>query len=593
MGTTVHHLFLLSAAVATAGLLGLGADELTSGSSPLRLEAGVSLGILLRFGLTWWPVVFIGLASLAPFQVAPIDTSITWAIIGTGQALATAAILRHLATTDARFDLGRRGSTAARLGLPLAPARLAAGIGLLAGISALGATLNTVALEASGFLDPHSRLAFTGSWWIGDVAGSLLAAPIFWWLIADVEVDDHPRLTYERLGLAAAAVACAWVAHSALGGGLAAALPLPIAVLAGVRLGFGGASLVLLFTGLAAAGALTAHAVRLNSLSSLLGESVALSAVGLAGLAAASLRRRPTPTREPAPESPPIELDPTARRTSPMADVAARPADRPDVLVAEHVRMANAAPIPTGCNAIDVDAIVREMKDELVEILGSEERLTLGTAAGTVSSTLDELRLRAILAALTRAAVAGAAPGTAIAIRTDLVAADDGAALELEACEEPGGHAEFDDRSWLEQAEEPADVDLSTVHSMVEMVGGRVHVEYSRVGFGTSYIARVPIVIEDEPARSPKPLSIDAPADPPAPAMLSELPQAIPAEPATRESTVDQPTAPEAMPVSPVGAGPPGWAPRGRRRSARGPTSGTHRAGARARTDRSRAEVQA
>lgn len=479
----MDNLFLLLAAVATAGLVGLGGESVAGGFSSFRPEAGLALGILTRFGLPSWPIALLVLCVATPSQVVPLPVALVWAMLGTAQATATAILLRR---SDHR---------------PPTMRETLAGIGIVTAACAAGATAATITLECAGLLDPGSRIPFTLSWWFGDLSGCLLMAPAFVFAGQGRQSAPDTAQRLRRGVLALAGAAATWFGHAAVG--LAAPLiALPMALVAGRRLGPGGAAPLLMSCGLASLAALTHDAVVVADLMASLG-GVATHAISLLLLACGGLlaaARRPTAATDPT-------TGPTERSTTRPADPVSSDSlldDEIPIDLDHELRqtLRNATPVESprakapDHHDVDVDRILLGMKAELGLLIGSTDRLSVGTAAGTVRIQIDDTSFRHLVREIVLLAAEDATPHTRIAIRTTVQTSVHCTELVVEARDEVDDDADSSLGIMLQDAAEDlgrCDASLTTLRGMIESAGGHLEVDYNDIDTGVVYRALLPI----------------------------------------------------------------------------------------------------
>ncbi|MBA2604417.1 MAG: MASE1 domain-containing protein [Acidobacteria bacterium] len=159
----LRQLALLGAAYFLFALLGARWATVSGAASPVFPAAGVGLAGLLLWGTRLWPAIFLG-----RLAVAVLDGSLPfWAdvAIAAGNALAAvvgAEVFRHT-------------------GLDLSLRRLRDVLGLSAVMlahSAIAATVGVGSLAAARAMDPGAAGVVWLSWWVGDVSGGFVMAPL-------------------------------------------------------------------------------------------------------------------------------------------------------------------------------------------------------------------------------------------------------------------------------------------------------------------------------------------------------------------------------------------------------------------------------
>jgi PAS domain S-box-containing protein len=231
-----------------AGKIGLHFAFLNASASPIWPPTGIALTAMLLLGPRIWPAVFVGAFLVNVTTAGSIATSLGIALGNTLEAVLGASLVR-------RFAGGRLAFARAR--------DIFTFVGLAGLVSTtVSATIGVTSLALGG----HARWEDYGSvwltWWLGDVAGNLVVAPL---LLIWIEDHDLSRLRARALE-AALLAACALIVSFAVFGG---ALPLgtrryPVAFVcippllwAAFRFGQREAStLMVLMAGLAMAGTL-------------------------------------------------------------------------------------------------------------------------------------------------------------------------------------------------------------------------------------------------------------------------------------------------------------------------------------------------
>jgi PAS domain S-box-containing protein len=180
-------LALTALAVAIAGLTAFPLGVAPSCASPLSPAAGIALASVLVYG--WRMLGGVALGSLA-VQLALAASR--------GRHDATATLLLSLAIAGAATLQAAAGAALvrrfARRPLTLTmPRDIAAFLACCAASSVVGASVATLALRAAAVV-PAAKVASTwGVWWIGDLAGLLIATPVVLTLIGRPRSEWTPR----------------------------------------------------------------------------------------------------------------------------------------------------------------------------------------------------------------------------------------------------------------------------------------------------------------------------------------------------------------------------------------------------------------
>jgi diguanylate cyclase (GGDEF)-like protein len=171
----------LAVAYAAAAALGLGLAVLPPFTASAVFPAsGVALAVLLLGGTRLWPGVWVGSFLINALVLARPDLlhlgtrpAHLGPALGCAAAIATGAAIQAVAGAVLFRVLAGGAET------PFHRARDAAAFVAVALVGCLiNATVGTGGLSAAGFLDPERRCESWLTWWLGDVSGVLVAAPM-------------------------------------------------------------------------------------------------------------------------------------------------------------------------------------------------------------------------------------------------------------------------------------------------------------------------------------------------------------------------------------------------------------------------------
>jgi signal transduction histidine kinase len=169
---------LLAGAYIVAGKLGLRLGLVHPSASAVWAPSGISLAAMLLLGDRVWPGIFLGAFVVNATTAGSLATSLGIATGNTLEALAGAALVTRFANGRHAFD--RLPDTF----------RFAILAGMLA--TALSATLGIASLSLGGFARSSDIAAIWITWWLGDMGGMLVVAPLLiLWL-------GHPRPRWSR-----------------------------------------------------------------------------------------------------------------------------------------------------------------------------------------------------------------------------------------------------------------------------------------------------------------------------------------------------------------------------------------------------------
>ena len=157
-------LAILALAYFALAKFGLALASLHPSASPVWPPSGLALAAVLLWGTRAWPGIAAGafVANITTF--GSISSSASIAAGNTLEALVTAWLLARWSGGPATFDTPARIATFA--GLALAPGTM------------IGATAGVSSLLAAGYADPAKFGDIWLTWWLGDIGGQVLVAPV-------------------------------------------------------------------------------------------------------------------------------------------------------------------------------------------------------------------------------------------------------------------------------------------------------------------------------------------------------------------------------------------------------------------------------
>jgi signal transduction histidine kinase/CheY-like chemotaxis protein len=138
-------------------------------ASAVWLPTGVAIAALLLGGFRLVPGVFVGAFLVNVTTVGSIPSSLGVAVGNTLEAVLAVTLVERFA--------GGRQAFASAAGI----LKFAALAGLLS--TTVSATIGVVSLALGGFAPAQDRAEIWFTWWLGDVAGAVLVAPlaVLWW----------------------------------------------------------------------------------------------------------------------------------------------------------------------------------------------------------------------------------------------------------------------------------------------------------------------------------------------------------------------------------------------------------------------------
>ncbi len=154
---------LLAAVYFLAGKLSLKLAFLHASASPVWPPAGIALAALLLFGFRLWPAIFIGAFLVNLTTAGNIPTSIGIATGNTLEAVMGAWLIQRFAGGVRVFE---RAYDVFRFALAVAVSTL------------ISPTIGLTGLAMAGFADWASYPDIWLTWWLGDLGGMIMFAPL-------------------------------------------------------------------------------------------------------------------------------------------------------------------------------------------------------------------------------------------------------------------------------------------------------------------------------------------------------------------------------------------------------------------------------
>jgi signal transduction histidine kinase/ActR/RegA family two-component response regulator len=160
---------VLAFAYFVAGKAGLRLAFLQPSASPVWPPAGIAVAGLLVLGNRAWPAIFLGAFLVNATTAGDVGTSLAIASGNTLEALCAAWLLNRYAGGIRVFD---RAQDVFKFGL----------IG--AGSTAISPSIGLTSLALDGFADWGNYGRVWVTWWLGDLTGYLVIAPLvlLWWI---------------------------------------------------------------------------------------------------------------------------------------------------------------------------------------------------------------------------------------------------------------------------------------------------------------------------------------------------------------------------------------------------------------------------
>ncbi len=233
--TAAYLLKILALAVIyhLAARVGLAMAYVQINVSPVWPPTGIALAALLIFGYSLWPGISLGVLLGSLFTGADLSVAAGMALGNTLEALAGAYLLKRF--VHFHNDLDRVQDVA--------------GLGLVAVFStAISATIGTMTLLVAGRGQWSGFAALWMTWWIGDLLGALVVAPLLLVWVSPPSFQRHRRHYAEGVSLLTLLTLVTWyvfggvppdgILHQAL-----IYLIFPFVIWAAIRLGQHGATL--------------------------------------------------------------------------------------------------------------------------------------------------------------------------------------------------------------------------------------------------------------------------------------------------------------------------------------------------------------
>ena len=186
-------LFALAAMYVVAGRLGLQLDAVAGFAALVWAPTGIALAALLIRGYRLWPGIAIGALIANILSGAPVPVAIGISLGNTLEALLAAYALRRI--PGFRCTLDRLIDAFALI--------------VVAGVlsTAVSATIGVISLYLGGIIPPGGVGQTWRAWWLGDLIGDLLVAPLFLvWSAGGPRADREKWLEAITLGICVVAV---------------------------------------------------------------------------------------------------------------------------------------------------------------------------------------------------------------------------------------------------------------------------------------------------------------------------------------------------------------------------------------------------
>src|SRR5438105_5168842 len=157
-------LLILAIVYTAAARAGLMLDAIAGFATLVWAPTGIALAAMLIWGSWLWPAVFVGAFAVNLWTGAPVLAALGIACGNTLEAVAGAFVLRRI--PGFRLALDRLEDVASLV-------ILAAGL-----CTTISASIGVASLALAGTLAPIQIAAAWRAWWLGDLVGALVVAPL-------------------------------------------------------------------------------------------------------------------------------------------------------------------------------------------------------------------------------------------------------------------------------------------------------------------------------------------------------------------------------------------------------------------------------
>ena len=194
-------LILVGCAYFTLAYLGLRLASINPSATPVWPATGLAIGAILLWGNRIAPAILIGAFLINQLTAGSIFTSLAVAGGNTVEAVIAGYLVRLWADGDQVFDTPTGASKFALISL---------------GATIVSATIGVSSLTLAGYAEVSSFLSIWLTWWLGDLAGALVVAPVVvLWAKSEPSSLMPPQIT--RTGLTyLGAIAAGIIAFSPL-----------------------------------------------------------------------------------------------------------------------------------------------------------------------------------------------------------------------------------------------------------------------------------------------------------------------------------------------------------------------------------------
>ena len=201
IGAHAVELILVGIAYFTFAYLGLRLASINPSATPIWPPTGLAIAAILLWGNRIAPAIFIAAFLINQLTAGSIFTSLAIAGGNTLEAVIAGYLVRHWAEGEQVFDT---------------PTGIAKFTLISLAATLVSATIGVSSLTVAGYAEVSSFISVWLTWWLGDLAGALVVAPVVvLWAKSEPASLRPPQIT--RTGLTyLAAVAAGAIAFSPL-----------------------------------------------------------------------------------------------------------------------------------------------------------------------------------------------------------------------------------------------------------------------------------------------------------------------------------------------------------------------------------------
>ena len=197
-GRITASLIALTLVYFCAGKFGLSLALLNPSASVVWPPSGIALAVLLLWGYRLWPAIFLGAFLVNITTQGTVGTTLGIAAGNTLEALLGAWLVNRFAHGIHAFERAKNVFLFILLAAVLS--------------TAVSATCGVTTLSLAGFAPWHEYPSTWLTWWLGDLVGDLIFAPLLViWVTQGLSPLEHDHQRWEALSLAAVTVVLSWL----------------------------------------------------------------------------------------------------------------------------------------------------------------------------------------------------------------------------------------------------------------------------------------------------------------------------------------------------------------------------------------------